>query len=208
MNIRWPHIVVLFLLIGFSAPALQADSPLTSTPFHRAYMDLKVVSYAKEQGVVDKKIAKFLMKDKPLHQKAAVINALGWSMDGKNNAELFLEFLKVKRKLVQESDFANLTGPDLFCMGYMMALDNYFDVGEAFQVLSIAQTKMPENFTANFVLSLVEAQIMMDSDWCKVWQVVHKVEQNKSLERSMLPAAVKIVMEYIQLYQSECGAGQ
>ena len=196
------------LLMCMLAPrqALKADSPLTSTPFYKAYTDLKMVAYAKESGIVDKKIAKFLSKSKvPLHEKAAVINALGWDFDGKKNAELYLAYLSDKRGMEIGNDVFVLPPSDLFCVGYLTALDNYFDVRYAQEILQSAERQMPQNFTVAFIHALVKAQIAMDSDWCEVYQVVYAVESNSNLKPSMRRSAIKIVMEYIELYKDECG---
>ena len=183
-----------------------ADSPLTSTPFHQAYDGVKMVEYAREHPTLDKKIAKFLMKESAaLHHKAAVINAMGWNSQGKDNAELLLDHLVKKRKIGNdEKDFEKLTAHDLFCMGYCMAMDNYFDVEDAASVLALASSKMPNNFTARFIHALVMAQIAFDVDWCDVWKLVSEVEQDGSLKRSMKPTAINIVMEYISLYRESC----
>lgn len=199
----------LFLLVSFLLVfpfANQADSPLTSTPFHTAYSSIKIVQYASEHPVLDKKIAKYLIKDKnPLHIKAAVINAMGWDFDGKQNAELLLEYLARARGIDgQNKDFSKLNPTDLFCMGYCMAMDNYFEVDDAASILALAGTKMPNNFTVHFIHSLVIAQIAMEVDFCDVWRLVAEVEENKTLERSMMPEAIAIVMDYIGLYKEEC----
>ena len=165
-----------------------------------------MVEYAREHPTLDKKIAKFLMKESaPLHHKAAVINAMGWNSNGKNNAELLLDHLVKKRKIGDnEKDFEKLTAQDLFCMGYCMAMDNYFDVEDAASVLAIASSRLNNNFTVRFIHALVMAQIAFDVDWCDVWKLVSEVEQNKSLERDMKPTAINIVMEYISLYRDSC----
>lgn len=196
-----PLLALLFLPL-----ITWADSPLTSTPFHQAYAGVKIVSYAADHPVLDKKIAKYLLKEKnPIHRKAAVINAMGWDSEGKNNAELLLEYLVKARGISdEEKDFEKLTPSDLFCMGYLMAMDNYFNVEDAASVLAIAGSQMPNNFTVQFIHSLVMAQIAMDVDWCDVWKLVAAVERNKNLVREMPQEAVDIVMEYISLYKNEC----
>lgn len=194
----------LLLFITLSASLTKADSPLTSTPFYKAYFEQeKMVSYAKEKGVIDKRIAKFLMKkNKPIGVKAAVVNALGWKSDG-NNAEVFLSFLAVKRD-VRPDDFSRLTGSDLMCMGYMMAMDNYFDVEDAEKVLIAAKEKLPNSFTVHLIHALILGQLFMDSDWCMVWSVYSDVNSNVGLTKDIRPSALKIVHEYLSLYKDEC----
>ena len=59
------------LLILLMASASTADSPLTSTPFHEAYMDLPVVADAVEAGM-SREIYEVLMSDQyPLDVKVA-----------------------------------------------------------------------------------------------------------------------------------------
>ena len=201
-----PFLIFPLLLLLLLPHWSVADSPLTSTPFHQAYDGVKMVEYAREHPTLDKKIAKFLMKgNAPLHHKAAVINAMGWNSNGKDNAELLLDFLVKKRKIGNdEEDFEKLTAHDLFCMGYCMAMDDYFDVEDAASVLAIASNRMPDNFTARFIHALVMAQIAFNVDWCDVWKLVSEVEQNQTLDRGMKPTAINIVMEYISLYRDSC----
>lgn len=196
---------LLFLLI-FIAPRLQADSPLTSTPFHEAYLDLKIVSHAKETGVVDKKIAKYLLnRKKPIALKAAVVNALGWDFNGKQNAELFLGYLADKRGITAENqNWDLLTAHDLMCIGYMMALDNYFDCEAAEKVLLMARGKEPKNHTIALVHALVLAQVLFDSDWCLSWRAVSDVDKDPDLQIELREEAMQIVMSYMILYKDEC----
>ena len=202
------HLPKLFLsLFLFLLPHIShADSPLTSTPFHEAFLDMKIVRYAKEKGVMDKKIAKCLLsKRKSVGLKAAVINALGWDIDGKKNAEIFLGFLTAKRGITADNrEWDALNASDLMCMGYLMAMDNYFDCEAAEKVLFMAREKDPGSFTIAFMHSLVLAQVLFDSDWCLVWQAVNEVYVDKNLVREMHPPAIKIVMDYIELYKEEC----
>ncbi|MCF6150568.1 MAG: hypothetical protein E3K37_18215 [Candidatus Kuenenia sp.] len=71
-----------------------ADSPLTSTEFYEAYMDVKMVQRAHLQNVMGIEIAEFLSSpDNPIDEKAAVINALSWKFEGNNNAEFYMYYL-------------------------------------------------------------------------------------------------------------------
>lgn len=194
------------VLLLLQPMALQADSPLTSTPFHEAYLDVRMVRYAQEKGKMDKKIARFLLKKKKsIAVKAAVINALGWDPDGQNNAEIFLPYLLQKRKISAENpDWSQLGAADLMCMGYLMAMDDYFDCEAAEKVLLTARERDPKSFTVALVHSLVLAQVMFDSDWCMVWRVVAETVADGRLDREMNEFAVEIVMEYIGLYEESC----
>ena len=88
--------ISLLLLSLCLATGAQADSPLTSTEFFRAYLDVKEVKYASE-NTLDDKLLKFLASAKanPVH-KLAVINALSWGKTDYVNT--FEAFLLKKRK--------------------------------------------------------------------------------------------------------------
>ena len=61
------HIIGLLLFLLLTIPAL-ADSPLTSTPFYKAYSDEKIVQKAAEEGL-NKKVLKFLVNEKKDQRK-------------------------------------------------------------------------------------------------------------------------------------------
>ncbi len=86
----------VFILALDLAPS-RADSPLTSTDLASAYGDIEVVRWAQQHRQMSPLIINFLLGDRPLGAKAAVINALGWDFDGTNNAEQFLVALPEKR---------------------------------------------------------------------------------------------------------------
>ena len=82
-------VFLLNVLFMFSA-VIHADSPITATGFYEAYLDVKMVERAHLEGVMGLEIAEFLTSpENPIDVKAAVINALSWRFDGKNNAELY-----------------------------------------------------------------------------------------------------------------------
>lgn len=72
-------IVVFVLIINtlfLSHKIASADSPITSTEFYEAYMDVKMVQRAHLQSVLGFEIAEFLSSpENPIDEKAAVINA-------------------------------------------------------------------------------------------------------------------------------------
>ena len=94
-----PRIVIALILGLLVGQNLYGDSPLTSTNFSQAYQDSRIIKLAsKEEGKLTKKLMKYLTKkNKPIELKLAIINELGWSFDGKNNAEIFHAYLKEKR---------------------------------------------------------------------------------------------------------------
>lgn len=200
--------LILLPLLLFSGFYAHADSPLTSTYFAENYAeDHKLVNYAAEQKSLDKKIAKFLLKkNKSLDLKLAVINAMGWNFNGTDNAEIFLGYLskKYKTEILLDDPSTQLTGAELICLGYITAMSDYFHPQRALPALEKGLRKLPNSLAANMVTALVKAQIAMENDWCKVWKVVDAVVQNSSLEQDFKATAIETIMEYINLYQSEC----
>jgi len=197
----------IILIIGagilFCSLAL-ADSPLTSTAFHKAYLDVAMVKQAKQKGVVDRAVADFLVDNKiALDVKAAAVNALGWSSDGKKNAEAFSRL--AFDKPLKDVDINKLDAENLLCLGYMIALDDYFHADKALPYLEKAREKKPKSYTIAIVLALVKAQVAMDSDWCQVWKTAKTVfDNNKLTEDPLRKEAMKIIFDYVVLYRSDC----
>jgi hypothetical protein len=90
---------LLFLLVICFFACLtitKADSPLTSTDIATAYSDEKIIITAEQaNGVLTDELIKYLLvKSNPICLKIAIINKLGWSIDGKNNAEIFWDYIQ------------------------------------------------------------------------------------------------------------------
>lgn len=191
---------ILFVIFFFASPA-RADSPLTSTPIHEAYTDVDMVVKAKKKGNINAEIAEFLSsKANSIDEKAAVINALGWDFDGKINANLYAKF--IYDKSLEDLKLSEIKGDDLFCIGYMQALDDYFNPSKALPYLEKAFKKNDESFTVAIILALVKAQEMMDSgNWCKMWEITHDVFNNKHLVGDLRDGAKKTIRDYMILYK-------
>lgn len=200
----------------------MADSPLTSTRFSDAYSDVSIVNHASNlDGMIDQETIVYLSDlEKPLDVKAAVINTLGWNIDGQENSFIFLHYL-----INQHSDrtgnsvetmgnvefvsflvdfIANMNGEHLFCYAYLLAMDDYFEVSLARMYASLAADQIEESFTAEIVRALIHAQYEMDGDWCSVYRIIESVDQNERLNRDMRPGAVKIILDYTNRYSSYC----
>ncbi|MCX7921521.1 MAG: DUF5050 domain-containing protein [Clostridia bacterium] len=195
-------LLALVLLACFFALSIAAyaDSPITSTPFSEAYMDVDIVKEAKESKIMTPKIAQYLASQtNPIDVKAAVINALGWDTDGKNNAAYFSEYLY--KKSVKDLDLDTLEGDILFCLGYLTVMDDYFSPEKALPILEKAQVKLKDNFTVSIITSLVKAQTYMHTgEWYSVWKVTEEVLNNKALKSDLRPEALTIIIDYMGLY--------
>lgn len=208
-------ISLTLLLFLISCPC-RADSPLTSTDFYKAYESHRMVAVAK-QGTLTDAIAGFLSDaGSPIDVKSAVVNALGWNIEGKNNAALYFKYLTRSKKVSSEKlSLKELTADETFCLGYLLALDDYFTLkplnkkGSALEqmtpeeLLQEAVKRNPGSFTVRVVQALVTAQKKMDSDWCDVWKSLEAVESSE-VKIDMKFQAFKIILDYMLLYEDDC----
>ena len=177
-------IIVLIIGLLFNQNLL-ADSPLTSTNISEAYKDSEIIQLAsKTGGKLTIELMNYLTDNKnPIELKIALINVLGWDIDGKNNSTQFYEYLKEKNNL---KDFNEASAEILICYAYLKAMDNYFDVDDAIKYAQKARSKNDENsYTINIICALIEAQKAMDSDWCEVYNLTNNVRINDMLNKDM-----------------------
>jgi hypothetical protein len=195
------HIVKIFFYVLIFTSLTKADSPLTSTLFDEVYKDVDIVVQAKKKGAINKTIAKFLhSKDNNIDEKAAVICAIGFDINGKVNAEKYSKI--IFGKSLSELDIKSLDAEDAFCIGYLQALDDYFNPSKAIPYLEAAQKELNTSFTAAIILALARAQEIMDKgDWCKMWDITYRVYNDKSLYTDMREEAKKIIKDYMILYK-------
>ena len=201
-------VVSVFLFAGFYSAVLFADSPLTSTDFSNAYMDEPIVqNAAMKNGILTEDLMSFLSdQSKPVAVKMAVINKLGWNIDGKNNRVLFINYLKSKKKYNTGADIlSKASGDELLCLAYIGAMDNYFKVDDAILYAESALKKNPKSFTYNIISALIKSQkYMMDNSWCEVFAVCDSVRKNKDLNKDFRESAIKIIFDYIGDYKGYC----
>lgn len=190
--------VFTFLFIFLFITPSYADSPITSTDFSRAYDDIEIVQKA-YQGTVTTEIAGYLSSpDNPIDVKAAVINALSFDVDGKDNAERFSQL--VFNKSVDELDINSLKPEDVFCIGYLKAMDDYFNPDKALPYLELAKSQMKDSFTVAIVTSIVDAQTYFETDWNYMWKVVENVINDKKLKNDMRTEGIEIIVDYMMCY--------
>lgn len=184
-------------LLLFSATA-SADSPLTSTPFSSAYEDIPIVKKAADEGIVNVEIAQYLAdENNQIDVKAAVINALSWDFNGKTNADTYC--MLIYNTQVKDLDIESLSGDQQFCIGYMMALDDYFNTDKALEILKSAEEKIPDSFTVSMIRALVESMDLVRNEW-KI--NIEPVMQNNNLKMDMRQEAVDIITDYMVLYDT------
>lgn len=197
----------------------KADSPLTSTDFWVVYKNVKEVNYVSENGL-DGKALKFLCGKKGSSlNKMAAINSLGFAHKSTAALETYLlskrkglkpevfEFLKAESVEVptENEQTALLSGDDLMCWAYTQAMDDYFNPKLAFKAIFFAFIRDDQNMSYATVFSLIAAQIAFDSDWCNVYKIPKEYLADKTFTNNQLsPEALKIIMDYVGLYEQDC----
>jgi len=184
-----------------------ADSPLTSITLSLAYNDEPIMREAvKADSVLNKKLIKYLLDEhNPIDLKMAVINRLGWDFYGKNNATIFFDYLKKKKKYESEDDFRiYASGDELLCMAYLKAMDNYFRVDDAIEYANLALEKNKKSYTYNIINAIVRAQKVMQKSFCDTYKLTNEVRQDKSLKQDMKNEAKVLIFEYMDLYKDYC----
>lgn len=196
---KYKYIKIFFFCL-FIPGLVSADSPLTSTPISNAYEEIDIVIKAKETGTMNPEFASFLHNESnAIDKKAALINALGWDVNGKKNADLYCEFIFGKQ--IKDADINSVSAQDKFVIGYLKALDDYYYPYKAVPFLRESLKEIDDSFTVSIILALVRAQ---NADFCSSWKYVNKVFRNKDLEKDMRMEAVKIIYDYMVLYKNDC----
>lgn len=216
-----------FHLLLTTSQAL-ADSPLTSTPFGKAYEDVEIVQYAMENGFDRKTMEALSNPDIPNDVRVATINQLimtfvekyGWF---KNHyyTETYLGYLGSKYGIeYTEITPSILTAEEALSLGYLAAFRQRFVIEEnlnigdkelkinALNLTNEALAKDKKDFAVAAVHGLVVAHKYFrlgTNNWCKVYQTFNSVDREFSSEnRNMRPEAVDIIKNYINLYQKYC----
>lgn len=193
-------------LIWNVAPPSRADSPITSTNFADAYQDYDIVKKAQKTGKLDLEMAQYLSSQStPIDIKAALINALSWKFEGKRNATLYRYYLGLHYdQPAKDLTPDQLTDDELFALGYLTVMDDYFKPQKAMPYLEAALQRQPKSYTVAMVNALTQAQVALDSSWCQVWQVTDKVARDSTLEQDLRPKAKRIILDYMGLYEDSC----
>jgi hypothetical protein len=197
------NFIIAFVIGLIFSHNLFADSPLTSTNISEAYKDSEIIALAsRAEGKLTIELLNYLSDSKnPIELKIVLINELGWDINGKNNANIFHQFLKEKNKL---TDINEASAEILICFAYLKALDNYLDVENAIIYAKKAKYKNERSYTINIICALIEAQKAMNYDWCEVYNLTNSVRINRTLNQDMKEGAISIIFDYMDLYKDEC----
>lgn len=199
----------LLLCIGFFliAHTSFADSPLTSTPFYKGYLDIAIIkTAAKSNGKITEQQLQFVTNTKnPIAVKLALINSLGWNLKGKSNAKDYLAYLFKKQPQLNYHNFINkATAEQLICYAYLKAMDNYFDVKAASVFAKKAMRKAPTSYSIHLIGTLIQVQGANQNNWCDVYTKINQVRTNKKLQLDMRLISTAAIFSYTDGYKKEC----
>jgi hypothetical protein len=203
----------LLILILLISQYTFADSPLTSTDFYKAYLDVPLVQEAlKSKGKITNVMLEYIYSDtNPIEVKLAIINAIGWNVKGNKSSKLYFKFVMNKKKY--KSDFGgdstafnwNATADELICYAYMKALDNYFDVTDAFEVAGLALKKNPNSFAVNMIYNLIKAQgLSLHDEYCYAANIFGTLKNNPNLILDMKKESMSFIFEYMDYVGKDC----
>lgn len=199
----------LLLYIGFFliAHTSFADSPLTSTPFYKGYLDIAIIkTAAKSNGKITEQQLQFVTNTKnPIAVKLALINSLGWNLKGKSNAKDYLAYLFKKQPQLNYNNFINkASAEELICYAYLKAMDNYFDVKSASVFAKQAMSKAPTSYSIHLIGTLIQVQSVNAKNWCSIYTQMNQVRVNTKLKKDMRVESINAVFSYTDGYKSEC----
>ena len=111
--------LILFFL--FTTYNTKADSPLTSIKFSTAYYDNDYIQVARQAGgILSVKLMSFLAdKTISIDIKMAIINELGWRVEGKDNYRKFLNYLIQNKIIGSRWSIKKLPADIILCLAYL-----------------------------------------------------------------------------------------
>ena len=200
------YLLGLFVLLNNIS---YADSPLTSTDFYKAYLDVpEVLEASKSDGVLSSNFFNFLnAKENKIDAKIALINALKWNLKGKKNAQVYINKLFTLNKNYTSNNFyLKASAEELICYSYIKAMDNYFEVNKALIFANKALEKKPKSLTINMIHCLIKAQINLGNhdNWCETYKLVSIVIKNNSFNKDFRKQAIHIITKYTDCYKIYC----
>lgn len=208
-----------------------ADSPITSTPFYKAYNEISEINQAEKIGKLNYELASYLANEfNSIDKKLALVNALGWHIDGKNNRKLFELYLKNKYSL-DSLDYSKVSNDEHLIIGYLAIMDNYFEPIEPLKIINEALERNPNSYSYNIIYGLVLSQLSLDfgirgvkeeekflitdkylknfvdlesPSWCNIYMISANIEKNQSLTQDFRESAKKIIFNYTGRYKNYC----
>lgn len=99
----------------------------------------------------------------------------------------------------------NATADELICYAYMKALDNYFNVSDAFEIAGLAVKKNQNSFAVNMIYALIKAQGLTSfNESCYASKMFISLMDNPKLSIDMKKEAMPFIFEYMDDIGKNC----
>jgi hypothetical protein len=176
-------------------------------------MDVPMVQEASlSKGRITTDMMEYIDDDvNPLEIKLAIINAIGWDNNGLMNSKMFFMYVMNKKKYQTEygGDYTAFkmyaTRDELICYAYMKAMDNYFNVADAYAIAGDAARKYPDSFAVNMICALIKAQgLTAYEEYCYSSKMFLSLKDNPKLKLDMKKEAMTYVFEYMVEIGKDC----
>ena len=201
--------IFLILLLTLTFNCAFADSPLTSTSFYKAYLDIPLVNKtSKSKGILTDEVFEYLNSKNSIDKKIALINALKWNIKGQNNATLYFKKLLLFKDYTSTNFYHKGTAEELIFYSYIKSLDSYFDVKEAIIFSNRAAKLNPNLYTIAIINQLIKSQNLSQNEWCEVYSGMNTIKENKNLIVDFRKKASDIIFSYTDAYKEYCSSTQ
>ena len=209
----------LFLLFALLISAVQlsfADSALTSTEFYKAYLDMPIVKAAAERPHHLSEAAKAYLFDEanPLDVKLALINAVGWEIEGLTAYKDYLNYciqhfpkrqygIAPGKRVTQQDVFKHASPEQKAVLVYLSAMNYYSDTASVYGLMEEAmQTPLTNKQSFMLPMGLVVAHTASAmNDLGNIYPALNYYV-NSPENKDMRPKAIEIVMAYANRYKS------
>jgi len=198
--------LIVLVILGFFVSG-SASNPVTLTDFHNIYNYLDEVQHVIEHGLIDGRVVAFLVdENNPIDQKAAIMNALVLNNKTQSNALTLRQYLARKHNdNWQALDLKNLSGDELFCLGYLTILDEEGNSSNGLPILELATQKNPGSYTINlfYALAMAENSIRLGNA-CEGWKTCNLVKTNTNLNNDLNAGISNLIFDVMESYNEGC----
>jgi hypothetical protein len=197
------QILILFLV----SQHLFADSPLTSTPFYKAYLDVEIIEKASKEHILNVDEIMYLLDSaNSLDKRLALVNAKSFKLDSEPmNSEMFADSLK-SLFITDSTNYLSIPSELKLLLAYIIAMEDYMYPNKAFSVITaVAEDKtIMKSSEYQLVVGLVLGNMIMETGFCDVWKNIEPFFNNAETPNSFRKEAIKIIQDYMIGYKKYC----
>lgn len=208
----------IYLILAMIMSAAQmsfADSPLTSTEFYKAYLDVPIVKAAADSPKKLSEEAKAYLFDEgnPLDVKIALINAVGWDIEGLSTYSDYIQYCLNnfprgkygidENEIVRIEDvYNNASCEQMAMLVYLFAMSDYSNTQAMYNLMEQAMlTPLMNKQSFMLPMGLIIAQTaLVSNDRGRIYPAMNFYINSPEI-KDMRPKAIELVMEYINEYK-------